>query len=196
MLTKAKQIEAVAKFLDSDATIGMSLEEVATAIVEGYHKEIARGLKSPASPPRLGMLFKTPLDAKVRRYVWAGEGKVWIVSETDSYGWLGPAGDFFEWCEEHHPAKMKETGVIKPDGKPEKKRVEMTAEEVEEEWSNPDWQVGDVVSQNQRQHSFEIIATAPRSVLLRGADGRLTVDENSNLAAYYRREIKGLEGGW
>lgn len=189
MLTKAKQIEAVAKFLDSDATEGLSVEEVAKLIVEGYHEEIARSLKAPASPPRLGMLFKTPLDAKVRRYVWAGEGRVWIVSETDSYGWLGEPDMFFEWCEEYRPKKYQEI-----DGK--RKLVELTDEQIEEEWSNPEWKVGDVVSQNQRRYSFEIIATARQSVLLRGTDGRLTVDENSSLEKYYKREIKGLEGGW
>ena len=74
--------------------------------------------------------------------------------------------------------------------------VELTDAEIAEEWSNPDWNAGDVMSQHQRQHSFEVIATAPQSVLLRGTDGRLTVDSNGSLKQYYKREVKGLEGGW
>lgn len=184
--TKAAQISAVVKFLDAYMDEDLTLEDVAKRIVEGYHTLLTRGLKSPASPARLGMLFKTPLDGKVRRYVWEDEGRVWIVGETDSYGWLGPLnGPLLEYCEEYRPKRRR-------DGK----MVELTDEEIEQEWSNPDWQVGDVMSQHQRQYSFEIIATAPQSALLRGTDGRLTVDSNSNLKRYYKREVKGLEGGW
>jgi len=184
--TKAAQVSAVAAFLDLEENDGRSLEEIAKQIVEGYHTLLLGKLKSPASPARLGMLFKTPLDGKVRRYVWEGEGKVWIVGETDSYGWLGPlTGPLLEYCEEYRPKRRR-------DGK----MVELTDAEIAEEWNNPDWQAGDVMSQHQRQHSFEVIATAPQSVLLRGTDGRLTVDSNSNLKQYYKREVKGLEGGW
>lgn len=182
--SKAEQIKAVAQFLDQEELEGKSLDEIAKAIVEGYHKLLLGKLKSPASPARLGMLFKTPLDGKLRRYVWEGEGRVWIVGETDSYGWLGPpSGPLLEYCEEFRPKRRR-------DGK----MVELSDEEIDQEWSNPDWKAGDRVSQHQRQHSFEIIATAPQSVLLRGTDGRLTVDGNASLAKYYRREIKGLEG--
>lgn len=179
--SKPEQIKAVARFLDQEELEGKSLDEIAKAIVEGYHALLLGKLKSPASPARLGMLFKTPLDGKLRRYVWEGEGKVWVVGETDSYGWLGPlSGPLLEYCEEFRPKRRREG-----------KMVELTDEEIEEEWSNPDWSAGDRVSQHQRQYSFEIIATAPQSVLLRGGDGRLTVDGNSNLAKYYRRELKG-----
>lgn len=190
--SKPEQIKAVASFLDQEELEGKSLDEIAKAIVEGYHALLLGKLKSPASPARLGMLFKTPLDGKLRRYVWEGEGKAWIVGETDSYGWLGPvSGPLLDYCEEFRPSKMIETGKLKADGKPEKKRVELTDEEIAEEWSNPEYSAGDRVSQHQRQFSFVIIATAPQSVLLRGGDGRLTVDSNSNLAKYYRREPKG-----
>lgn len=195
--SKVQQIAAIAQLLDLEESDERPLEDIAKQIVEGYHALLIKGLKSPASPARLGMLFKTPLDGKVRRYQWEGGGRVWIVGETDSYGWLGPlSGPLLEYSEEYHPSKMVETGKIKADGKPEKKRVPLTDKEIEEEWSNPDWQAGDTLSQHQRQYSFEIIATAPQSVLLRGTDGRLTVDSNSNLKQYYKREVKGLEGGW
>lgn len=184
--SKPEQIKAVAKFLDQEELEGKSLEEIAKAIVEGYHKLLLGKLKSPASPARLGMLFKTPLDGKLRRFVWEGGGKVWIVGESDSYGWLGPpSGPLLEYCEEFRPKRRR-------DGK----MVELTDEDIAEEWGNPEWQVGDVASQHQREHSFEVIAVAPRSVLLRGAGGRLTVGENADLAKYYKREIKGLESGW
>ena len=171
--------------LDQDEIEGKSLDDIAKAIVTGYHSLLLGKLKSPASPARLGMLFKTPLDGKVRRYVWEDEGLCWIVSETDSYGLLGPSmGPLLEYCEEFRPRKRR-------DGK----MVELTDEEIEQEWSNPDWKAGDVVSQRQRQFRFEVIATAPQSALLRGADGRLTVDSNSNLERYYQRESK-LGGDW
>jgi len=183
--SKAAQIKAVAKYLEIVSEDEL-LEDVAKRVVEGYHELLTAGLKSPASPARLGMLFKTPLDGKLRRYVWEGEGKCWIVGETDSYGLLGPLSTpLLEYCEEFRPRRRR-------DGK----MVELTDEEIEAEWSNPDWSVGDVLSQHQRQYSFEVVAVAPQSALLRGGDGRLTVDSNSNLKQYYKREVKGLESGW
>lgn len=184
--SKADQVKAVVAFLDLEENDDRPIGDIAKQIVEGYHALLTEGLKSPASPARLGMLFKTPLDGKVRRYQWEGGGRVWIVGETDSYGWLGPlSGPLLEYCEEYRPRRRR-------DGK----MVELTDAEIAEEWSNPDWQAGDTLSQHQRQYSFEIIATAPQSVLLCGGDGRLTVDSNSNLKQYYKREVKGLEGGW
>lgn len=177
--SKAQQISAVAALLDLEESDDRPIEAIAKQIVEGYHDLLLKGLKAPALPAHVGMLFKGP-DGKVRRYVWEGEGLVWIVGETDSYGLLGPLkGPLLEYSEEYHPKRKR-------DGK----MVALTNEEIEEEWSNPDWKTGDRVSQHQRQHSFEIIATAPQSVLLRGTDGRLTVDSNTNLKRYYRREGK------
>lgn len=184
--SKADQVKAVAAFLDLEENDDRPIEEIAKQIVEGYHALLLGKLKAPASPARLGMLFKTPLDGKVRRFVWKGGNRVWIVGETDSYGWLGPlSGPLLEYCEEYRPKRRR-------DGK----MVELTDEEIDEEWSNPDWQMGDILSQHQRQYTFTVIATAPQSVLLCGGDGRLTVDSNSNLKQYYKREVKGLEGGW
>lgn len=179
-------MKAVVALLDLEENDDRPIEEIAKQIVEGYHTLLLGKLKSPASPARLGMLFKTPLDGKVRRYVWEGEGKVWIVGETDSYGWLGPlSGPLLEYCEEYRPRRRR-------DGK----MMELTDEQIEEEWNNPDWRVGDLLSQHQRQYSFEIIAVSPASALLRDGSGRLTVDSNSNLKTYYKREVRGLEGGW
>ena len=92
-----------------------------------------------------------------------------------------------EYAEEYHPATFKEV-----DGK--RKRVMLTEQEIEEKWSNPDWKVGDRVSQHQREFRFEIIATAPSCVLMRQEGGQLVVDSSKNLEAYYRRER--TEEGW
>lgn len=181
--SKPQQIAAVAKFLDSDFTEGKSLDEVAKAIVDGYHEALVSGLKKPATPLRQGMLFKMPIDGKVRRVAWLEDGQAWIVGETDSYGWLGPDSDStWDLCEEFRP---KAYAMI--DGK--RKLLEMSDEEIEEAWSNPDWTVGDVVSQRQRQYIFEIIATGPQSVLMRNVKtGVLNADSNSSLGKHYQRE--------
>lgn len=173
------------KFLEIQSEEDL-LEDIAKRVVEGYHDLITAKMKPVPNPPRLGMLFKVPMDNKVRRLIWQGKGgAAWIASETDSYGQLGDPSNMFEWCEEFRPRRRR-------DGK----MVELSDEEIEQEWSNPDWKVGDVLSQHQRQYSFEVIAVSPNSALLRGGDGRITVDSNSNLKKYYRRELKGLEGGW
>lgn len=185
--SKPQQIAAVARFLDSDFTEGKSLEEVAKAIVNGYHEALTAGLKKPATPLRLGMLFKMPIDGKVRRVAWMDEGKVWIVSDTDSYGCIGPEDSTtWESCEEFHPKRRIDGKVI-----------EMSDEEIEESWSNPDWIVGDVVSTGQRQNIYEIIATGPQCVLMRDVKtDTLLSDSSAALKKYYRRERKVGEISW
>lgn len=187
--TRKQQIDAVAKFLDSDRNEGRSLDVIAAEIVDGYHDLLLRDLKKPATPLRGGMLIKAPWDGKARRIAWLDDtaGKVWLVGETSSYGWLGSiSAEVWSYCEEFRPKK-------RIDGK----MVEQTDEMIEESWSNPEWSVGDCVSQHQREFSFEVIATGPQCVLLRNAKtGVLCADSNSNLEKYYRREVKGLEGGW
>jgi len=106
--SKAQQIAAVAKFMDSDFTEGKSLDEAAKAVVDGYHEALVSGLKKPATPLRQDMLFKMPIDNKVRRVAWLEDGKVWIVGETDSYGWLGNESDStWDLCEEFRPKTYK-----------------------------------------------------------------------------------------
>lgn len=178
--SKPQQIKAVMAFLDADFQEGRSLEEIAKAIVEGYHDALTKSLHPAPSTPRLGMLFKVPVDGKVRRWVWEGEGRAWIVSESDSYGWLGPVdqSSMLELCEEYRPKRRR-------DGK----MVGLSDEEIDAEWDNPDYKVGEVLSQNQRQYRHEVVAVTPKSVLLRNAlTGVLTVDTNENLNRYYKRE--------
>lgn len=189
--SKPQQIAAVAKFLDSDFTEGKSLDEVAKAIVSGYHEALLEDLKKPMTPLRQGMLFKMPVDNKVRRVAWMEGDQVWVVGETDSYGWLGTTSDdLWGLCEEFRP---KAYTMI--DGK--RKLLEMSDEEIEEAWSNPDWIVGDSLSIGQRQHVFEIIATGPNCVLMRNVKtGSLTVDSNSSLDKHYQKEVKVGKVAW
>lgn len=189
--SKADQITAVAEFLDSERNEGRDLEDIAKDIVEGYLEALVSKIKKPAQPVRLGVLIKMPLDAKVRRVQWMDGDLLWVVTDNASYGWLGPVSDeFWKYCEEYRPKKR-----VKVDGKD--KLVEMTDEEIAEAWDNPDWQVGVKLSQNQRQHSFEIIAVGPSCALLRNVKtGTLVSDSNTNLARYYRREVKVGEVEW
>ena len=180
--SKKQQIDAVAKFLDSDFQEGKSLEEVAKAIVEGYHSLLTSGLKKPALILRPGVLIKDPVSASVRRVQWSDGVRLWLVSESSPYGWLGAfSAPFWDYCEEYRPKRR-----IQVDGKG--KLVEMTDQEIEEEWSNPDWKPGDKVSQFQRKHSFEVVASSPASVLLKNERGELVADGVKSLEKYYRRE--------
>ena len=152
--------------------------------MEGYLDAI-----TPPAPPlvlREGMLLKTLLSNKAIRVAWMHGDELWVVSEAGGYGWLGSTSDvFWTYCEEYRPKK-------RIDGK----MVEMTDEMIAEAWSNPDWSVGDKVSQHQREFIFEIIATGPSCVLTRNQKtGVLTVDSNTNLGKYYKRESK-LGGSW
>lgn len=189
--SKKQQIAAVAKFLDSDRNEGRSLEEIATDVVEGFWDAVTP--PAPALPLREGMLLKTILGNKVHRVAWIGGEEVWVVPEAGNYGWLSYISEaFWATSEEYHPSKMVETDELTATGKSKKTRVEMTDEEIDEAWSNPDWKVGDQVSQRQRQFLFEVIATGPQCVLLRDLKtGELTADSNANLKKYYRREVKG-----
>lgn len=191
--SKKQQVAAVMKFLDSDRNEGRSLEEIATDIVDGYLEALVKDLKKPATPLRSGMLIKSPIDAKVRRIAWLDDqrGKLWIVGETSSYGWLGPLSPAtWEYFEEFRPKRRVEV-----DGKG--KMVEMTDEDIAEAWSNPSWKVGDQFSQHQREFKYEVIATGPQCVLMRDLKtDQLQVDSNACLEKYYKREAKGLDSEW
>lgn len=197
--SKKQQVAAVMRFLDSDRNEGRSLEEIAADIVDGYLEALVKDLKKPATPLRSGMLVKSPIDAKVRRIAWLDDqrGRLWVVGETSSYGWLSSSeAMIWEYCEEFRPSKMVETGEV-VNGKPKKTRVEMTDEDIAEAWSNPDWQVGDQFSQHQREFKYEVIATGPQCVLMRDLKtDQLQADSNACLEKYYKREVKGLDSEW
>jgi len=184
--SKADQIKAVARFLDSDKTEGRELEDIAKEIVEGYLDALTKGLKKPAQPLRLGMLFKAP-DGKVRRVAWLDGDTVWVVTDSDAYGRLGKIDDnLWSHCEEYRPKKRVEG-----------KLLEMTDDDVAEVWDNPDWKAGDLVSQHQREHKFEVIAIGPKTVLMMNTQtGALVTDGNKYLERYYQREVEVKEISW
>lgn len=185
-------------FLDSEKNEGRELEAIAKDIVEGYLDALLKDIKKPALPLRQGMLIKSPADGKVRRVAYLDEKAVWLITDNASHGWLGyPERDIWQYCEEFTPSKMVETGEVKPDGKPVKKRVDMTEQDIDEAWSNPDWKVGQRVSFGQRMITFEIIAVGPACVLMR-KDGDLTLwsEPNANMEKFYRREIDPDNPEW
>jgi len=184
--TKAQQVAAVMKFLDSDANEGRSLEEIATDIVNGYHDALIAKIVKPVQPIRVGMLYKNSIDTKVWRVAWSDNDKVWLVTENSAYGMLGHVWDNqWEYCEEFRPKK-------RIDGK----LVELSDEQIDDLWSNEEWKVGDSLSRSQRLISFEVIATAPNSVLMCGTDGNLYSESNANLKKYYRKEIEMGDVQW
>lgn len=188
--SRNQQIEAVVKLLDSEEAQDRPLETIAGIIVDGYLAALQKGLKKPATPLRAGMLLKTPMDSKVHRIAWMEEGRIWLVGETSSYGFLGSADmTLWDYCEEHYPKTYKMIAD-------KRKLVAMTDEEIEEAWSNPEWRVGDRLSQNQRRLSFQIIATGPQCALMRTHLGSLTADSNQALAKHYRRESNQKEDKW
>lgn len=191
--SKKQQVAAVMAFLDSEKNEGRSLEEIATDIVDGYLEALVKDLKKPATPLRSGMLIKSPIDAKVRRVAWLDDqrGRVWVVGETSSYGWLSSSeAMIWEYFEEYRPKRR-----IEIDGKG--KMVEMTDEDIAEAWSNPDWKVGDQFSQHQREFKYEVIAAGPQCVLMRDLKtGHLQADSNACLEKYYKREVKRLDSEW
>lgn len=188
--SKPQQIAAVAKFLDSDKTEGRDLDAVAKDIVEGYLDALQKGVSKPATPLREGMLIKHPADGKVRRIAWLEGDTVWLIVDNASYGWLGSASaEVWRYCEEFWPSRMVETGEILASGKPKKKSVPLTDEQIAKEWDNPDWKVGDRVSQHQREHIFEIIAVGPSCVLMRDDKGGLVADSNTSMERYYKKEV-------
>lgn len=189
--SRTKQIEAVAAFLDSDFQEGKSLDDIAASIVDGYLSALTKGISKPAQPLRAGMLIRTPDTSKVSRLVWVEGDLGWFVTEDSNYGMLASiSSPYWRYCEEYRPKKR-----IEADGK--KKLVEMTDEDIAEQWDNPDWSVGDTVSMSQRMFSYTILAVAPRSVLLEdGKTGKVYADSTANLSRYYRREANARDDQW
>lgn len=177
------------RFLDSERNEGRDLKVIATEIVDGFHDMLLSAIKKPAQPIRSGMLFKDPLG-KVKRVAWLEGDTAWLVTDNGSYGWLGkPSDEAWSYCEEYRPKRR-----IEVDGKG--KMVEMTDEEIAQEWANADgWKPGDTLSQNQRQYHFKVIAVAPGSVLMLNSWAKLVADSNKNLERYYKRESK-LGSDW
>lgn len=163
---KAKQVEEVAKLLDAEESEGMSLVDLATKVVYGYHKLLKSSLKNPVPPPHVGLAFKTAYDSHVQHIAWTDGVRMWVVSASSRYGLLGRIEDFDWMYAEESKAKAGAPG------------------------NNPNWQVGDRVSRNQRMFSYKVIATGDKCVLLEAEhDGSIMADSNDNMSKYYRREV-------
>lgn len=168
-----KQVERVATFLDSDATEGKSLQEVAETIVDGYLGLLKSELKRPVLNPQLGMAFKHPAISGVWHVAWRDGPKLWLVSANSRYGWFADESDMFWEYAEESSAKAGAPG------------------------NNPNWKVGDTVSQRQRQFLFEVLATGDKCVLMRNqSTSALQVDSNDNMERYYRKEVQTKEIQW
>ena len=170
--TRAKQIQEVARWLDSEATADKSLDQIATAIVDGYHKLLLKELKKPMVEPHVGHAFKWPVSGKVHHVAWTDDERVWIVTADSNYGWFGPKRSGFWGYTEMSTAKAGTPG------------------------NNPQWQVGDRASTHQREFKFEVVATGDKCVLLREArSGELRPESNEYMKKFYHRET-GAEIEW
>lgn len=170
--TKAKQIAAVAALLEKAAEhAGLSLEDVAALIVEGYHDI----LLSPKTgiQPHVGMAFKHPSSSTVLHVAWMDEGEAWIVSGASRYGFfMYPDSDYWKFAE---PSTAKA-------GAP---------------GNNPKWEVGQLVTRSQRSKTFEVMATADKCVLLQDVNnGRICAESNDCMELYYKKTTKPVEVDW
>lgn len=171
--TRAKQIQEVAKFLDSDQIEGLSLDQVATKIVDAYHDLLTAGIKKPVTNLHVGLTFKSPFTTKVHHVAWGDTEKVWIITADARYGWIGSYDDPFWRYVEESTAKA---------GAPN---------------NNPKWSAGQTVSQHQRQFKYEILATGDKCVLLKDvATGEIKSESNDNMEKYYRLERAVVEMDW
>ncbi len=174
--SRAEQIKRVSELLDREESEGVSLEELATIIVDGYLDLLTKGLKKPLLIPHVGSAFKHPAISGVWHVAYQHGPEVWICSATSKYGaWMMAGSDFWGYAEVS-TAKAGEPGNNK-DG----------------------WQVGDKVSRRQRQFIYEVVATSDKGVLLRdmkNLGATPMAESNENMKLYYRKEIPMAEVEW
>lgn len=172
MISKADQVKAVQSYLDKwldrveETEDEVSTGDLAKEIVEGFHGLLERSYAPPAPlVPHVGMGFKAPWASGVQ-FVGHIEGdRVWIINGTSLYGSFASAsGPLWGRVEPSRAAK----------GGP---------------GNNPDHKPGDRLSRAQRRHSYEVIATGDKCVLLKDTrTGELTSDSNANIEKYYQKE--------
>jgi len=203
--SREKQIERVMEILDSEEYEDLTLEEMSTQLVDGYHKAITP--KKIPPPPRLGMAFVTPFDTHVHFIAWEDSIKVWLVHEKSHYGsWVNKDAGFWDYIEEKADGRRTSKKVKHPVLDPVTKEQMMdpetgeplTTEEIVpiklgprpgKPGNNPDWLVGDRVSLGQRASTYEVVATGDQCVLLTDiSTGEMQADSNTNMERYYRRE--------
>lgn len=163
--TRKAQIEAMALMLDSDRWDDLTLNELATKVVDDYHDLLTKGVKAAIPPPHVGMAFKTPFATKVYHVAWSDGVRAWCVSSDSNHGWWVREDDPYWGFAEESKAKAGAPG------------------------NNKDWKVGDKVSRNQRMYAYTVIATGDKCVLLEISTGAyVQADSNDNMKKYYRRE--------
>jgi hypothetical protein len=176
--SRQKQIQEIAKFLDSDHQEGRELAEIAADIVDAFHGLLLSGIKRPVLTPHVGMAFNHPALSGVWYVAYDLGDRLWLVSSSARYGWLVRSdGDVWQYAEESKDnRKAKEGEALKPrPGSP---------------GNNPDWNAGDKVSQHQREFRFEVVATGDKCVLLLQDNGVYRVESNDNMSKYYRKEVE------
>lgn len=158
--------DRVAELLDADWDDDSTSLHVAQAIVAAVRAHDASTLKEAAPPIRPGLAFKTPFNSSVHHVRWLGGDVFWIVTATSRYGWLGEVD-----------ATMWQTIT---EAKVQAKTIEKMS--VNEEGLK----AGMKLKWKQGQVTFEVLAVAPKSALMRSNTGKLYVEPNDALIAHYR----------
>lgn len=144
MLTRRAQIDNLVKLLDSDEVEEMTLEQLATRIVDAYHSALEADIKSAPGAVHEGMAIKTPWSSKVYHVAWLSPNgeHVWMIESTSSYGWLGSV-DSPMW-----------------------KRFEISRAKAGAPGNNPLLKVGMTVRRKRLTKSYRVLATGDKCVLL------------------------------
>lgn len=174
----AAQCGAIADILDDEeGNADLDAIGVAARIRREFLKMWQVDIEDASVPVKEGLAFKVPWDAsKVYHAAWIGpeyasgdsRTLAWVIDATSDYGAIVDLKSRM-WA-----VTTPSTGKAGGAG------------------NNKDgWKKGDIVSLNQRMHSFEILQTGNKTVLMRNKDtGYLQVDSNANLKRYYTKESK------
>jgi hypothetical protein len=184
--SRAKQIEEIAKFLDSDRNEGRELEDIAADIVDAFHDLLGSGAKAPALVPHVGIAFNHPSLSGVWYVAHeTPDGRLWIISASTRYGaLLTPGMAFWGYARESKDNRKPKPGeALKPrPGSP---------------GQNPDWRVGDTLSTGQRAYSFVVRQTGDKCVLLQDTlSDDFRVESNDSMERFYHRETNVRDDDW
>lgn len=173
--TRAKQIEKMAELLDSDKWDDVSLKDLATYVVDSFHKYL--GIRENPMPMHVGEGFKVPWFTATKYVAWEDGQRAWLVSENNKYGWFCPLDHPLWLYAEESPDRRRDKTTPRP-GSP---------------GTNEIWSVGDRLSLKQREDTFIVLATGGKCALVESLNnGSIYSDSNENLEKYYRRERKAL----
>lgn len=163
--SKSKQVEAVQALLDAALDReDFTTEDLATEIVNGYHKLLTSGVKKPVTYPHVGLAFKTPFASKVYHVAYDMCDLVWVVSADSRHGDFIRKDDPFWSRVEHSTAKSGAPG------------------------NNKNWTVGEFVTRSWGMEHFKIVATGDKCVLLQDCTDDISAESNDNMEKYYKKE--------